>query len=121
MKEKVIRGTAAQANASERNGWVMGPFFSRGSLSCDPTHETKLWRYDTNPEYGLKGFRGTEFIVVYGGRLRLMVLLDDGSKEEYVLEGASHDYIILPPHRKNVVAEICPAFGVTVRWHSAVD
>lgn len=119
MGEKIVRGNAAEANASERRGWVMGPFFSHDFLAHDPTHETKLWRYDTNPEYGVKGYHGTEFIVIYGGRLRLTVFFEDGKREEYVLEGATHDYIILPPHRKHVSAEVCPAFGVTVRWHTA--
>lgn len=118
MSGKVIRGNAKEVNGSERNGWVMGPFMPHGSLAHGG-HEVKLWHYAENPEYGLKGFEGTEIIVTYGGRIRLTVWFEDGSNEEYVLDGKSHDYIILPPHKKHVVAEECPAFGVTVRWHTS--
>jgi len=113
----VVRGNAEGVNASERKGWIMGPFMPHDSLAFD-SHEVKLWRYDVNPEYGVKGFHGTELIVIYGGRIRLKVFFDDGSSDEYTLEGDSHDYIILPPHRKSVFAEVCPAFGVTVRHKS---
>lgn len=116
MKNHVIRGTAAQVNASERRGWVMGPFMPQESLAHDATHETKLWRYDTDPEYGIKGYQGTELIVVYGGRIHLRVFFDDGTEGEYLLDGAAHDYVILPPHRKIVTAVDCPAFGVCVRY-----
>jgi hypothetical protein len=78
-------------------------------------HEVKLWRYDENPEYGVKGYPGTELIVIYGGRIRIHVFFDSGDEAIYVLDGSKEDYIILPPHRKNVTAEVCPAFGVCVR------
>lgn len=112
----VICATAAEANQSYRRGWVIGPFFPDGSLEYDHDHEVKLWHYDSNPEYGVKEFLGTEFIVAYGGRIRIEADFPDGTKAEYVLDGATHDYILLPPHKKSVIAEECPAFGVTVRW-----
>jgi hypothetical protein len=117
LEQAVVRGTAALANESERKGWIMGPFITPiTSVEFDGTHEVKLWHYDTTPEYGVKGFHGNELIVIYGGRLRLKVFFSDGVEHEYVLEGKSHDYIILPPHRKEVIPEECPAFGVTVRY-----
>lgn len=112
---QVIRGTAAEANQSERRGWVVGEFFPRNSLGHDD-HEIKLWHYDQNPDYGVKGFLGREFIVAYGGRIRIIADFTDGTRGEYVLDGAKHDFIVLPPHEKSVIAEQCPAFGVTVRW-----
>lgn len=112
----VIRGTAAETNQSNSRGWVIGSFFPHDSLPYDRDHEVKLWHYDANPNYGVKGFPGTEFIVAYGGRIRINASFMDGTKAEYVLDGASHDYILLPAHVKTVIAEECPAFGVTVRW-----
>lgn len=111
---RVIRGNAAQANASVQDGWVMGQFMPGGIAKTDRV-EVKLWHYPEQPEYPVKVFNGIEFIVIYGGKLRIRTVVDGIEKDE-VLSGAAHEYIILPPHAKQVFVEEAPAFGVTVRW-----
>lgn len=116
MSERVVLSTAKGANAGPHKGWVMGPFMPLHSLAHTPGFEVKTWRYDSNPDYGVKPYDGTELIVVYGGTLQLEVTFEDGSAETFVLRGDNHEYIILPAHKKTVGAIKCPTFGITVRW-----
>lgn len=111
-----MRGTAAGANASLTQGWVVG-HFGEGLGKSDDV-EIKLWRYDANPDYGLKRFDGTEFIYIQSGRLRIETVIN-GTPGMEELDSAKEEYIILPPGTvKRVIALQVPAFGVTVRWPS---
>lgn len=113
----IVRGTAAQAR-SERNGWVVGHFAPENHLGHTGAFEIKLWQYGEPFGYPLKEFRGTEFIVVYGGVLNVHVE-SDGVEQTIVLNGAKHEYIILPPGlKRRVSCSAFPCYGTTVRWPS---
>jgi len=117
----VIRGTAAEANASQTDGWVVGHFMPPG-LGQRKDVEVKLWHYDVQPHYPVKVFGGTEFIVIYRGQIRIDIVLPDGKEESCVLNGDRQDFVIFPPGtKKKVTTEAVPAFGVTVRWPSAPE
>lgn len=113
---EIVRGTAAVANASERRGWVMGPFFD--TLTETAPFEVKLWHYDEQPNYLWKKYGGKELIVIYGGVLIIDIREDIGiSKDTITLVGLKHDYVILPPAITKMVTVVqAPAFGVTVRY-----
>lgn len=117
MSTQVIHGTAAEANESKTNGWVVGHFMPPGLVQSDE-FEIKLWHYDGNSDYPMKEFGGTEFIIIYGGVLRIYILTNGMSRNVY-LRGDGHEYVVLPPGTtKQVFVMKAPAFGVTVRWPS---
>lgn len=74
----VLLGTASEANGSSTKGWVVGHFMPDG-LGRQSGLEVKLWHYNRDLDYPPKEFDGTEFIVVYGGTLRIEAVLPDGS------------------------------------------
>ena len=114
---KIIFGNATELCASAAKGWVVG-HFAEGEAHSEHV-EIKLWRYDTLPDYPKKAFSGTEFIVIYGGALRIEGFVNE-ARFTYLIEGASHDFIMLPPGTEKQVFLIrAPAYGVCVRWPSA--
>ena len=115
MSKEIVLGTSAQANASVRNGWVIGPFMPENSLAHMQGVEVKHWHYDDQPDYPPKTFNGKEYIAIFGGELKMDVVID-GVSTEVRLVGSKHQYVILPPHSKQVFVVQAPAFGITVRW-----
>lgn len=113
---KIELGTAALANSLATKGWVVGHM--KGGPAKTSDLEVKLWHYDSQPDYPKKVFHGTEFIVIYGGALKIS-LEKDGEAKEIFLDGGNHDYVVLGPGTaKQVFVVAAPAFGVTVRWPS---
>ncbi len=120
MPSGIIVGNGAQAKISSHSGWVVGHFMKE-ALAYNTDLEIKVWEYSAPPEYGLKRFGGTEFIIVERGALRLEVI-PPGEKEPRMidLEGDWRDYTILPPNcQKRVIVTRAPAAGLCVRWPSA--
>lgn len=123
MLQQLVIGNAADANASATKGWVVGHFMPEG-LGQTGDFEIKIWHYNEPLNYGQKVFDGTEFFIVEAGSLRAELDIPDGSggfsHREVKLNGATRDYIIIPPNCiKRVVATKTPSYGVTVRWPSA--
>ncbi len=114
----IIRGNAYEANASSSmRGWAVE--YMHEGLAGSTKLEIKVWRYDEPFDYGRKSFGGTEFIVIYGGKLRFELETEEGGQTSLTLDSKGNEYIILPPgHTKKVIVEEAPAFGVTVRWPS---
>ncbi len=119
MISNLIKGTESSANAAKTRGWIAGYFMDPGP-NLTNNLEVKLWRYDESFNYGKKKFQGTELIVIYGGKIRLELENDLGDRETLSLSGDSKEYVILPAGlTKEVVVEVAPAYGTTVRWPSA--
>lgn len=117
MVHAVIRGTASECNTSATKGWIVGHFGE--DLQKSDGFEIKSWHYDSEPDYPAKQFNGTEFIIVYGGTLRINASVDGKDFTDYVLSGEAQDYIIFPPGTiKTVHVPVTPSFGITVRWPS---
>ena len=122
MIQQLIVGNAAEAAASKTKGWVTGHFIPEG-LGHTGDFEIKLWHYDAQPDYGIKVFGGTEFIIVEKGVLTLKLEVPDGDgtfiPRTIELRGLTQDYVILPPGcKKEVIVAEAPSWGVTVRWPS---
>ncbi len=84
--------------------------------------EVKMWHYDTDPDYGYKEFKGTEFISVEYGSLEITLEDAQGKRTSVILDGATRDYIIIPPgYKKNVRPVKIPTEGACVRWFSATE
>ncbi len=115
----MIRFEKGKAVNSSDRGWIAGHMIPKTGLASTPAFEIKAWNYSEAINYGKKTFGGTEFIIIYGGRLRL--ILSVGKEFEFLeLNGWEHEYIIIAPNVvKEVVVVESPAFGVTVRWPSA--
>ncbi len=100
-------------------GWVAGHMIPERCLTGTSALEIKLWNYPEAINYGKKAFGGTEFVVIYGGKIRFW-LGKDGQREFVDLDGEKHEYIAIAP---GVIKEVevleFPAFGVTIRWPSA--
>lgn len=110
----IERGTVKEINQSNLRGWPVGHMCD--GLGKTLEFEIKLWEYDHTLNYPKKIFGGTEFIVVYGGAIRLD-LERDGDKQTEVIH--SKEYIILGPNLVKLVSVVeSPAYGVTVRWPS---
>ena len=123
MPQKIVIGNAAEVAASSTKGWVTGHFMPEG-LGQTGDFEIKFWRYDEQPDYGLKIFAGTEFVIVEKGVLTLKLEVPDGDgtfmPRTIELRGLTRDYVILPPGcRKEVIVTEAPSWGVTVRWPSS--
>ena len=113
---EVKTGRVGESVVSATHGWVVGHMQS--GLGQTTAVEVKLWRYDSQPDYPRKAFHGTEFIVIYGGVLRIS-LEKDGECQDIILRGENQDYVVLGPGiTKQVFVFKAPAFGVTVRWPS---
>lgn len=114
----LIRGTAGSVNADAfARGWAVGHMHPPGIAHAE-THEIKLWHYPRPIHYGKKMFGGTEFIVCYGGIIRLHLHKEDehGIVE---LDGSCCDWVIIGPGYEKVTEVVKgPAFGVCVRWPS---
>ena len=122
MTSSIVTGNAAQALGSKTGGWVVG-YFAEQKLTHSPHFEIKIWHYDSQPDYGQKVFRGTEFIIVEGGVLTLELESDNGDDDSIVqkfeLKGSARQYIIIPPNcKKRVWVTEAPTYGITVRWPS---
>lgn len=118
--KNIIHGNEREANASNssKRGWVVGHMHQE-DLAGTKDLEIKLWRYDGPINYGRKSFNGTEFIVIYGGKLRFDIEDETGAQTSLTLCGEENEYVIFPPGlKKVVVVESAPAHGVTVRWPS---
>ena len=122
MLQEIVIGNAAEALASSASGWVIGHFMKE-AITHNEEFEIKIWHYDSQPDYGKKEFKGTEFIIVEKGGLRLELEIPDGqgvfSSRHVELKASTRDYIVIPPNcRKRVVVTEAPAYGITVRWPS---
>ena len=118
MRKHIVVGNAKQANQSSKKGWIAGHMHT--GLAQTSFVEVKQWHYDEPFDYGQKIFQGTELITIYEGVLRFELEFPDGQKSEVVLNGETHDYVILPPDtKKRVIVEQVPAYGDTVRWPSS--
>ena len=123
---QIVAGDAASAKASKNRGWIVGHFMPDGTLAHNTEMEIKLWHYDEDPNYGLKVFTGTEFIVVEKGTLLIELEIPSviagelPHKHGITLRGASREWAIIPPNcTKRAIVIQAPAWGVTVRWPSA--
>ena len=113
---EIKTGRVGESAIFATHGWAVGHMQS--GLGQTTAVEVKLWRYDSQPDYPKKVFRGTEFIVIYGGVLKIS-LEKDGEAKEIFLNGSNQDYVVLEPGiAKQVFVVTAPAFGVTVRWPS---